>query len=73
MNGTSERKIGRSLNHRSRREKSNKGCRRARPVPKDGDLMDFADHIFLNKPLSEEFGKLPYKEEKNGFTWDVPK
>jgi hypothetical protein len=31
------------------------------------------DHVFFNKPLPEEFGKLPYKEEKNGFTWDVPK
>jgi endo-1,4-beta-xylanase len=49
---------------------------RYRPVghiPNNGDLMDFADHVFLNKPLSEEFGKLPYKEEKNGFAWDIPK
>jgi endo-1,4-beta-xylanase len=49
---------------------------RYRPVghiPSLDDLLDYADHVFFNKPLSEEFGKLPYKEEKNGFTWDVPK
>jgi hypothetical protein len=49
---------------------------RYRPVghiPNNGDLLDYADHVFFNKPLSEEFGKLPYKEEKDGFTWDVPK
>jgi hypothetical protein len=34
--------------------------------------MDFADHVFLNKPLPEEFGKLAYEEEKKEFTWDVP-
>jgi hypothetical protein len=42
-------------------------------VPNNDDLLDYADNIFFNKPLSNEFGKLPYKEEKNGFTWDVPK
>jgi endo-1,4-beta-xylanase len=42
-------------------------------VPSIEDLLDYADHVFFNKPLSEEFGKLPYKKEKNGFTWDVPK
>jgi len=49
---------------------------RYRPVghiPNNNDLMDYADHVFFNKSLSEEFGKLPYKEEKKGFTWDVPK
>jgi endo-1,4-beta-xylanase len=49
---------------------------RFRPVghiPSTEDLLDYADHVFRNKPLPEEFGKLPYKEEKNGFTWDVPK
>ena len=28
--------------------------------------MDFADHVFLNKLLPEEFGKLAYKEEGEG-------
>jgi endo-1,4-beta-xylanase len=42
-------------------------------VPSNDDLLDFADHVFFTKALPEEFGKLPYKEEKNGFTWDVPK
>ncbi len=49
---------------------------RYRPVghiPSTDDLLDYADHVFLGKALSEDFGKLPYKEEKNGFTWDVPK
>jgi hypothetical protein len=41
-------------------------------VPSNEDLLDFADHCFFNKPLSEEFGKLPYPEEKNGFTWSAP-
>jgi hypothetical protein len=42
-------------------------------IPSLDDLLDYADHVFFDKPLSEEFGKLPYKEEKNGFMWDVPK
>jgi endo-1,4-beta-xylanase len=49
---------------------------RYRPVghiPSNADLLDYADHVFLGKPLSEEFGKLAYKEEKNAFTWDAPK
>jgi endo-1,4-beta-xylanase len=49
---------------------------RYRPVghiPSNEDLLDYADHVFFKKPLSEEFGKLAYKEEKKGFTWDVPK
>jgi hypothetical protein len=29
--------------------------------------------VFLDKALSEEFGKLAYKEEKIAFSWDVPK
>jgi endo-1,4-beta-xylanase len=48
---------------------------RYRPVghiPNNNDLLDYADHVFFNKPLPEEFGKLPYKEEKNAFTWDIP-
>ena len=36
------------------------------------DLLDLADHVFLGKPLPEEFGKLPYPEEKNGFDWAAP-
>jgi hypothetical protein len=42
-------------------------------VPSLDDLLDYADHVFFNKPLSEEFGKLPYQKEKAGFTWGVPK
>ena len=39
---------------------------RYRPVghiPSNEDLLDFADHIFFGKPLSGEFGKLPYPAE----------
>ena len=49
---------------------------RSRPVghiPSNDDLLEFADHIFFGKPLSNEFGKLAYAEEKNAFDWDVPK
>ena len=49
---------------------------RYRPVghiPNNDDLLDYADHVFFAKPLSDEFGKLPYKEGKTAFTWDVPK
>jgi endo-1,4-beta-xylanase len=49
---------------------------RFRPVghiPSNEDLLDYADHVFFKKALSAEFGKLAYQEEKNGFTWDVPK
>ena len=49
---------------------------RYRPVghiPSNEDLLDFADHVFFGKPLSEEFGKLAYPEEKNGFAWEASK
>ena len=49
---------------------------RYRPVghiPSNEDLLEYADHVFFDKPLSEDFGKLPYQEETKGFTWDVPK
>jgi hypothetical protein len=39
---------------------------RYRPVghiPSTEDLLDFADHLFFGKPLSDEFGKLPYPEQ----------
>ena len=42
-------------------------------VPSNDDLLDYADYVFHNKPLLEEFGKLPYQEDKSAFTWDVPK
>ncbi len=35
--------------------------------------MDYADHVFFNKALPEEFGKLPYKEDKKALSWDKPK
>jgi len=49
---------------------------RYRPVghiPSNEDLLEYADHVFFGKPLSDEFGKLPYPEEEDGFDWDVPK
>lgn len=49
---------------------------RYRPVghiPSNDDLMDYADHVFFQKPISDEFGKLAYPEEKNALTWDCPK
>lgn len=36
-------------------------------VPNNEDLLDFADYIFFEKPLSKEFGKLSYTRERNGF------
>ncbi len=42
-------------------------------IPSNEDLLDFADHVFFAKPLPEEFGKLAYPEEKNGFSWTAPK
>jgi len=42
-------------------------------VPSNEDLLDFADHVFFDKALPKEFGKLAYKEEKKAFGWDVPK
>jgi endo-1,4-beta-xylanase len=42
-------------------------------VPSNEDLLEYADHVFFGKPLSEEFGKLPYSEEMKGFRWDAPK
>jgi hypothetical protein len=49
---------------------------RYRPVghiPSDEDLLEFADHVFFGKPLSDEFGKLAYPEETAGIDWDAPK
>ena len=49
---------------------------RYRPVghiPSNDDLMDFADRVFFKKALSEEFDKLPYKEDKKAFPWSAPK
>jgi endo-1,4-beta-xylanase len=49
---------------------------RYRPVghiPSNEDLLEFADHVFFGKPLSDEFGKLAYPEEKDGIDWDAPK
>jgi hypothetical protein len=49
---------------------------RFRPVghiPSNEDLLDFADHVFFGKPLPDEFGKLAYPQDQNGFTWTAPK
>jgi hypothetical protein len=49
---------------------------RYRPVghiPSNEDLLDYADHVFFGKPLTDDFGKLAYPEETKGFDWDAPK
>ncbi len=48
---------------------------RFRPVgiPSNEDLVEFADYVFFNKPLSAEFGQFAYPEEPNGFRWTSPK
>ena len=49
---------------------------RYRPVghiPSNEDLLDYADHVFFGKPLTDDFGKLAYPEETRGFDWDVPR
>jgi endo-1,4-beta-xylanase len=48
---------------------------RYRPVghiPSNDDLLEFADHVFFNKPLSQDFGKLAYKDATEAFGWDSP-
>ncbi len=42
-------------------------------VPSNEDLLEFADHVFFGKPLSDAFGKLAYPEEPGGFDWGAPK
>jgi endo-1,4-beta-xylanase len=37
------------------------------------DLLEYADHLFFDRALSEDFGKLPYKEETRGYQWNIPK
>lgn len=41
-------------------------------TPSNEDLLEFADHIFFNKPLSEEFGKLAYEPDPAGWSWIAP-
>jgi endo-1,4-beta-xylanase len=41
-------------------------------IPNDEDLLNFADHIFFDKPLPPEFGRLPYEEDKGAFEWKAP-
>lgn len=48
---------------------------RYRPVghiPSNEDLLEYADHVFYGKPLSDEFGKLPYARTTDAFTWKQP-
>ena len=48
---------------------------RFRPVghiPSSEDLIEFGNHVFFDKPLSAEFGKLAYPREAEGFTWSAP-
>lgn len=42
-------------------------------IPSIDDLLAYADHVFYGKTLSEEFGRLPYSDEPEGFGWDTPK
>lgn len=42
-------------------------------VPNVDDLLEYADHLFCDRRLSEDFGKLPYPDEPSGFTWDIPR
>lgn len=42
-------------------------------IPSTEDVLAYADHVFHNKKLPEEFGKLSYKEETKAFSWDLPK
>jgi hypothetical protein len=47
---------------------------RYRPVghiPSNEDLLEFADHTFFGKPLSDEFDTLPYPEERDGSHGDA--
>lgn len=41
-------------------------------IPNNGDVLDFADHVLFDKPLDEQFGKLPYPVAKNGHSWKAP-
>jgi hypothetical protein len=41
-------------------------------IPNNGDVLDFADHVFFDKPLDQQFGKLPYPVAKNGYSWKAP-
>jgi len=34
-------------------------------IPSNEDLLDYADHLFFGKPLSKEFGELPYEVDTN--------
>jgi sugar lactone lactonase YvrE len=41
-------------------------------IPSNEDLLEFADHVFFGKPLSDEFGKLAYAKEENAHSWSTP-
>jgi endo-1,4-beta-xylanase len=41
-------------------------------IPNHGDVLDFADHVFFNKPLTDEFGKLAYPVEEKAYSWTMP-
>ena len=41
-------------------------------IPNNDDVMDFADHVFFGKPLSEDFGKLAYPIEEQAYSWKAP-
>ncbi|MGB6649814.1 MAG: hypothetical protein WBG01_14900 [Bacteroidota bacterium] len=35
------------------------------------DPMAYADHPFFGEELSAEYGKLLYKDQTQGFSWDM--
>jgi (4-O-methyl)-D-glucuronate---lignin esterase len=38
-------------------------------IPNNEDLLDFADHVFIGKPLPPEFGQLHYPQHADAFPW----
>ena len=35
-------------------------------------LLDFADHVLLGKPATQDFGKLPFPDEPKAYSWTLP-
>ncbi len=41
-------------------------------IPSNEDLLEFADHVFFGKPLSDGFSQLAYAKEENAYSWSAP-
>ena len=41
-------------------------------VPSDEDVLDFADHVFMRKPLPAEFGTRVPRKSPTAFGWTAP-